>query len=136
MINGCDRKQSHISADTNCLPPTVSGHICEEKYNEVESLREQDGSNAADALKKYKELREQGYTPEQIKNGDYKKSSDFGKGGNDTVLALPAPSGTNPWLEGSEIVSMLAPTDCYIDMALALDKTNQVDGEHLIASQM
>ena len=25
MINGCDRKQSHISADTNCLPPTVSG---------------------------------------------------------------------------------------------------------------
>ena len=53
MINGCDRKQSYISADTNCLPPTVSGHICEEKYNEVESLREQDGSNAADALKKY-----------------------------------------------------------------------------------
>ena len=49
-----------------------SGHICEEKYNAVESLREQDGSNAADALKKYKELREQGYTPEQIKNGDYK----------------------------------------------------------------
>ena len=96
-----------------------SGHICEEKYNAVKSLREQDGSNAADALKKYKELREQGYTPEQIKNGDYKKSSDFGKGGNDTVLALPAPSGTNPWLEGSEIVSMLAPTDCYIDMALA-----------------
>ena len=96
-----------------------SGHICEKKYNAVESLREQDGSNAADALKKYKELREQGYTPEQIKNGDYKKSSDFGKGGNDTVLALPAPSGTNPWLEGSEIVSMLAPTDCYIDMALA-----------------
>lgn len=41
------------------------------------------------------------------------------RGGNDTVLALPAPSGTNPWLEGSEIVSMLAPTDCYIDMALA-----------------
>ena len=51
-----------------------SGHICEKKYNAVESLREQDGSNAADALKKYKELREQGYTPEQIKNGDYKKS--------------------------------------------------------------
>ena len=51
-----------------------SGHICEEKYNAVKSLREQDGSNAADALKKYKELREQGYTPEQIKNGDYKKS--------------------------------------------------------------
>ena len=49
-----------------------SGHICEEKYNAVKSLREQDGSNAADALKKYKELREQGYTPEQIKNGDYK----------------------------------------------------------------
>ena len=48
-----------------------SGHICEEKYNAVKSLREQDGSNAADALKKYKELREQGYTPEQIKNGDY-----------------------------------------------------------------
>ena len=48
-----------------------SGHLCEEKYNAVESLREQDGSNAADALKKYKELREQGYTPEQIKNGDY-----------------------------------------------------------------
>ena len=52
-----------------------SGHICEEKYNAVKSLREQDGSNAADALKKYKELREQGYTPEQIKNGDYSRKN-------------------------------------------------------------
>ena len=41
------------------------------------------------------------------------------KGGNDSILALPAPSGTNPWLEKSDIVSMPAPDDCYIDMALA-----------------
>ena len=32
---------------------------------------------------------------------------------------LPAPSGRNPWLENSEIVSMEAPKDCYINMALS-----------------
>ena len=41
------------------------------------------------------------------------------KSGKNSTLALPAPSGTNPWLEGSDIVSMPAPADCYIDMALA-----------------
>ena len=54
-----------------------SGHLCKEKYNAIESLRDRDGSNAGDALKKYKELRKEGYTPEQIKNGDYRK-----RGGN------------------------------------------------------
>lgn len=34
-------------------------------------------------------------------------------------MALPAPKGTNPWLEGSEIVSMPAPNDCYINMVMS-----------------
>lgn len=36
-----------------------------------------------------------------------------------TTLALPAPEGTNPWLEGSEIVSMPVPKNCYINMAMS-----------------
>ena len=45
----------------------------------------------------------------------------MGKGNinGDSVLALPAPEGTDSWMEGTEIVSMPAPSDCYIDMALA-----------------
>lgn len=50
---------------------------------------------------------------------DSESGTTSSKGGNDSILALPAPSGTNPWLEKSDIVSMPAPDDCYIDMALA-----------------
>lgn len=38
-------------------------------------------------------------------------------------MALPKPFGTNPWLEGSEIISTGAPKDCYINMALAPGQT-------------
>ena len=36
-----------------------------------------------------------------------------------TILALPAPKGSNPWMEGTKITSMLAPDDCYIYMAMS-----------------
>ena len=45
------------------------------------------------------------------------------EGGSKTTLALPAPKGTNPWLEGSEIVSMPAPKDCYINMVMSLGQS-------------
>ena len=65
-----------------------------------------------------------GYKDSGVGNGKdpwrgYESGTTSSKGGNDSILALPAPSGTNPWLEKSDIVSMPAPDDCYIDMALA-----------------
>ncbi len=35
------------------------------------------------------------------------------------VLALPEPYGTNPWKDGTEIISMDAPDGCYVNMAMA-----------------
>lgn len=45
-------------------------------------------------------------------------SSKAGKGGSG-VLGLPAPTGTNPWMEGTEIISIEAPENCYVNMALS-----------------
>ncbi len=48
----------------------------------------------------------------------------FYKGGSKTTLALPSPQGTNPWMNGTKIISMPAPKDCYINMAMAPGQKN------------
>ena len=48
----------------------------------------------------------------------------FYKGGSKTTLALPSPQGTNPWMKGTKIISMPAPKDCYINMAMAPGQKN------------
>ncbi len=44
-------------------------------------------------------------------------------GSNPTILALPEPKGTNPWMEGTEIIATSAPKDCYVNMALSPGQT-------------
>ena len=41
--------------------------------------------------------------------------------GNDNVeiLGLPEPKGSNPWMEGTEMISVEAPDDCYVNMAMS-----------------
>ncbi|MBD5499184.1 MAG: hypothetical protein HDR11_15780 [Lachnospiraceae bacterium] len=41
-----------------------------------------------------------------------------------SILALQEPFGTNPWLDGSEIVATDVPKDCYINMVLAPNQTS------------
>ncbi len=45
-----------------------------------------------------------------------------GKGANETKL-LPAPQGTNPWVDGGDIASIKAPKDFEINMAMAPGQT-------------
>ena len=44
------------------------------------------------------------------------------KGTSETKL-LPAPQGTNPWVDGGKITSMEAPTDLRVNMAMAPGQT-------------
>ncbi len=62
-------------------------------------------------------LKEAGLSPEEAEN--YYNHLRESNGGDAEVLALPAPTGTNPWMDGTEIIAMEAPENCYINMALA-----------------
>ena len=94
-----------------------SGHYpCQEKQDLYKKYREQ-GMTAQDAnrMANYELIRKN----QGVDAAEAYLRNERSKSGKNSTLALPAPSGTNPWLEGSDIVSMPAPADCYIDMALA-----------------
>ncbi|MFS1514342.1 RHS repeat-associated core domain-containing protein [Chengkuizengella sp. SCS-71B] len=59
----------------------------------------------------------------QISNvGEISNKAQITKG-TGAQLALPAPQGSNPWVDGGEIVSMVAPKDFKINMAMAPNQT-------------
>ena len=62
-------------------------------------------------------LKEAGLSPEEAEN--YYNHLRESNGGDAEVLALPAPTGTHPGMDGTEIIAMEAPENCYINMALA-----------------
>lgn len=59
-------------------------------------------------------------TPTQ---GNVGRSNKGGSQANQTLL-LEAPKGTNPWMEGTEITSIEAPKDFYINMAMTTGQKN------------
>jgi RHS repeat-associated protein len=65
-----------------------SGHICEDKYAAIESIRKEHGLTAEQALNKYKELRNSGMSAQEIRKtieNSGRNGSGAGEGGNSSV---------------------------------------------------
>jgi RHS repeat-associated protein len=66
-----------------------SGHICEDKYAAIESIRKEHGLTAEQALNKYKELRNSGMSAQEIRNtieNSGRNGNGAGEGGRYTEI--------------------------------------------------
>jgi hypothetical protein len=81
-----------------------SGHICEDKYAAIESIRKEHGLTAEQALNKYKELRNSGMSAQEIRKTI---ENELIKNTNDAIKAINSDFGIDDNEKTRRIVELL-----------------------------